>query len=92
MSEYHTTGFDDLKGCALAIAYKSDVHDVQPDDFVIFSVNQTCVWEMHTKFQVPNLPACPEDGCHCAWFWIHSVRFASLDAYAQQANILIWTD
>ncbi|KAH9902992.1 hypothetical protein C8Q73DRAFT_742224 [Cubamyces lactineus] len=81
MSEYHTTGFDDLKGCALAIAYKSDVNDVQPDDFVIFSVNQTCVWEMHTKFQVPNLPACPEDGCHCAWFWIHSIDSGSEQIY-----------
>ncbi|KAJ8454723.1 hypothetical protein ONZ51_g12869 [Trametes cubensis] len=81
MSEYHTTGFDDLKGCALAIAYKSDVNDVQPDDFVIFSVNQTCVWEMHTKFQVPNLPACPEEGCHCAWFWIHSIDSGSEQIY-----------
>ncbi|OSD06540.1 hypothetical protein PYCCODRAFT_1422767 [Trametes coccinea BRFM310] len=72
MSEYHTTGIDDVKGCCMAIAYKPDVNDVQPDDFVVFSCNSTCVWEMNTKFEIPKLPACPEGGCHCAWFWIHS--------------------
>ncbi|TFY52325.1 hypothetical protein EVJ58_g10083 [Rhodofomes roseus] len=72
-SEYHTTGFDDLKGCALAITYKSNVSDVQPEDFTVFSVNQTCVWYRFTDFQVPaRMPACPEGGCICAWLWIHS--------------------
>ncbi|CDO75550.1 hypothetical protein BN946_scf184883.g12 [Trametes cinnabarina] len=71
-SEYHTTGIDDVKGCCMAIAYKADVNDVQPDDFVVFSCNATCVWTMNTKFEIPKLPACPEGGCHCAWFWIHS--------------------
>lgn len=66
-------GFDDLTGCALAIAYKSDVTTIQPEDFTIFSVNQTCVWTRFTDFQVPaNMPPCPPEGCHCAWFWIHS--------------------
>ena len=70
----HTTGFDDLKGCALAITYKSNVSDVQPEDFTVFSVNQTCVWNRFTDFQVPErMPACPPGGCICAWFWIHSV-------------------
>ncbi|KAK7461845.1 hypothetical protein VKT23_008274 [Stygiomarasmius scandens] len=73
MSEYHTTGFDDLTGCALAIAYKSDARDVQPEDFTVFSVNQTCVWTRFTDFQVPErMPPCPEGGCTCAFFWIHS--------------------
>ncbi|KAH9850354.1 hypothetical protein C2E23DRAFT_323648 [Lenzites betulinus] len=81
LSEFHTTGIDDVKGCALAIAYKSDVHDVQPDDFAIFSVNQTCVWYQNTTFEVPNLPACPEGGCHCAWFWIHSIDSGSEQIY-----------
>ncbi|KAH9917023.1 uncharacterized protein B0H18DRAFT_1036276 [Fomitopsis serialis] len=72
-SEYHTTGFDDLKGCALAITYKSNVSDVQPEDFTVFSVNQTCVWYRFTDFQVPaRMPACPAGGCICAWMWIHS--------------------
>ncbi|KAI0694646.1 hypothetical protein C8T65DRAFT_666395 [Cerioporus squamosus] len=69
----HTTGFNDLKGCALAIAYESDVTKIKPEDFTVFSVNQTCVWTRFTDFQVPaRMPPCPEDGCHCAWFWIHA--------------------
>ena len=73
-SAYHTTGLSDVKGCALAIAYNSDVHSVQPEDFSVFSVNQTCVWTRFTDFQVPaRMPPCPEGGCTCAWFWIHSV-------------------
>ncbi|EPQ54262.1 hypothetical protein GLOTRDRAFT_62784, partial [Gloeophyllum trabeum ATCC 11539] len=72
-SEYHTTGISDVKGCSLAIAYKSNVSDVQPEDFAVFSVNQTCVWNRFTDFQVPErMPPCPPGGCICAWFWIHS--------------------
>lgn len=78
-SAIHTTGIDDVKGCALAIAYKSDARDVQPEDFAVFSVNQTCVWYRFTEFQVPErMPPCPEGGCTCAWFWIHSVSDPSV--------------
>ncbi|KAJ7183281.1 hypothetical protein C8R46DRAFT_1209440 [Mycena filopes] len=49
---FHTKGFDDLTGCALAIAYNSDATQVQPEDFTVFSVNQTCVWTRFTDFQV----------------------------------------
>jgi len=71
--EYHTNGFNDLEGCSLGIAYKSNVTDVQPEDFTVFSVNQTCVWTRFTEFQVPaRMPACPEGGCICAFFWIHA--------------------
>ena len=74
--EYHTTGFSDLEGCSLAIAYKNNVADVQPEDFTVFSVNHACVWTRFTEFQVPaRMPPCPEGGCICAFFWIHSVRF-----------------
>ncbi|KAE9388288.1 hypothetical protein BT96DRAFT_927191 [Gymnopus androsaceus JB14] len=73
IAEFHTTGFDDLKGCALAIAYKSNVSEVTPEDFTVFSVNQTCVWTRFTDFQIPErMPACPDGLCTCAWFWIHS--------------------
>lgn len=72
---YHTSGIDDLEGCALAIAYKSDVKTVNPEDFTIFSVNHTCVWTRFTEFQVPErMPPCPEGGCTCAFFWIHSPK------------------
>jgi hypothetical protein len=70
---FHTNGIDDLEGCALAIAYKSNVDDVKPEDFTIFSVNQTCVWTRFTDFQVPaKMPECPDGGCICSFFWIHS--------------------
>ncbi|EJF64983.1 hypothetical protein BD309DRAFT_206196 [Dichomitus squalens] len=80
-SAFHTTGESDVKGCALAIAYQSDVNALQPDDFTIFSVNHTCVWYLNTEFEVPKLPACPEGGCHCAWFWIHSIDSGSEQIY-----------
>lgn len=74
MSEYHTNGINDLGGCALAIAYNDDANNVQPDDFVVFSVNYTCVWTLHTSFSVPSeLPACPNGKCTCIWTWIHTV-------------------
>ncbi|KAI0787686.1 hypothetical protein C8Q74DRAFT_1366521 [Fomes fomentarius] len=80
-SAIHTTGLDDVKGCALGIAYQSDVHALKPEDFTIFSVNHTCVWYLNTEFEVPQLPACPEDGCHCAWFWVHSIDSGSQQIY-----------
>ncbi len=73
MSEWHTNGANDLFGCALGITYQSDVNQVKPEDFTVFSVNQTCVWTRFTDFQVPaKMPRCPPEGCICAWFWIHS--------------------
>ncbi|KAF9647895.1 hypothetical protein BDM02DRAFT_3116375 [Thelephora ganbajun] len=75
ISQFHTNGLWDLKGCALAITYESDVNKVKPEDFTIFSVNHTCVWYKDTHFQVPaRMPPCPEGGCICAWFWIHSEK------------------
>ena len=70
---FHTANEADTKGCALAIAYNSDPKSIQPEDFVVFSVNHTCVWSLNTAFDIPQLPACPEGGCHCSWNWIHSV-------------------
>jgi hypothetical protein len=42
---------NDLGGCALAIAYKSEASEVKPEDFVVFSVNHRCVWDRFTDFQ-----------------------------------------
>ncbi|KAH7884632.1 hypothetical protein F5I97DRAFT_1929481 [Phlebopus sp. FC_14] len=81
-SQFHTTGIDDVKGCALAIVPESDPSKIQPEDFVIFSVNQTCVWNRFTEFQVPaDMPPCPNDKCTCAWFWIHSPDSGSEQMY-----------
>lgn len=59
-----------LRGCALAIAYKSDPSTVRPEDFTVFSVQENCVRRRDTSFAVPaNMPACPNGECTCAWFW-----------------------
>ena len=90
--EYHTTGLDDVKGCAFSIAYTpaSKASTLSPDDFVVFSVNHTCVWQRFTKFEIPkDMPPCPEGGCTCAWHWIHSQDAGSEQMYmnAYQCNI-----
>jgi hypothetical protein len=72
LAEFHTTGIDDLGGCALAVAYESDANKIQPEDFAVFSINQTCPWSLNTTFAVPAaMPPCPNGKCICAWFWIH---------------------
>ncbi|BGP11317.1 hypothetical protein NBRC10512v2_007256 [Rhodotorula toruloides] len=48
-----------LSGCALAVAYKTDIEEVGWDDLVIFSTNQTCIPE--------RMPPCPGGHCICAW-------------------------
>ncbi|CDZ98793.1 hypothetical protein [Phaffia rhodozyma] len=69
---------DDSKfgGCALAIAYESDVKKLKPEDFTIFSVNHSCVWYREISFEVPqDLPECDDEkGCHCTWNWIHTAN------------------
>lgn len=77
-TQFHTNGINDLGGCALAVAYESDVNKIKPEDFVIFSVNHTCVWYLHTAFEVPEeMPKCPDGKCTCAWFWIHKADSGS---------------
>ena len=61
---------DMLTGCALAIAFKSNPQDVQPEDFTVMSIQERCVRQRDTSFAIPsNLPACPDGECTCAWFW-----------------------
>ena len=68
----HEASADKTKGCAIAIAYKSDVRSIQPEDFVVISSNHQCPWKRDVEFEIPaGLPACPEGGCHCMWGWIH---------------------
>lgn len=66
----------------MAITYKSNEFDVQPEDFAIFSTNRNCVWTRFTDFQVPAaMPACPPEGCICSWFWIHAPDSGSEQNY-----------
>lgn len=89
ISEFHTTGFNDLFGCGLGITYQSDVNQVKPEDFAMFSINQTCVWNRFTDFQVPaRMPPCPPGGCICAWFWIHSPDSGGEQS---QYTLLLWS-
>ncbi|CAE6451815.1 unnamed protein product [Rhizoctonia solani] len=68
----HANNENDLGGCALAIAYKSEASEVKPEDFVVFSVNHRCVWDRFTDFQIPaNMPECPNGKCICGWYWQH---------------------
>jgi len=62
-------------GCGLAIAYKplqslKTFADIKTSDFTVFSVKNECVKDLKTDFAIPkDMPACPEGGCVCAWFW-----------------------
>ncbi|WVW82928.1 hypothetical protein I302_104943 [Kwoniella bestiolae CBS 10118] len=59
-----------LMGCALAIAFKPTASQTNPEDFTVMSIQENCVRQRQTSFSIPNnLPACPEGGCTCAWFW-----------------------
>jgi hypothetical protein len=71
-SNLHSPKRSDVAGCALGIAYKSNMRDINPEDFVIFSVAKDCPARALQAFDVPYLPACPDGKCHCAWFWIHN--------------------
>ncbi|KAH6909257.1 hypothetical protein BKA70DRAFT_230509 [Coprinopsis sp. MPI-PUGE-AT-0042] len=80
--QFHAKDQEDAAGCGLAITYKSDVNDVRPEDFTIFSVNQTCVWTRFTDFHVPSrMPPCPPEGCICAFFWVPSGNAGRLENY-----------
>jgi hypothetical protein len=64
----HAYTRDDTSGCALAILYKHKTKNVLPKDFVIFSVIHDCPKRQREPINVPNLPACPNGNCICAWF------------------------
>jgi len=71
LNNIHTNNRSDVAGCSLGISYKSDRFSVKPEDFVIFSVAHDCPARWLQTFEVPNLPACPNNMCQCAWFWVH---------------------
>jgi len=71
-SNIHAPTHADVAGCAIGIAYKSKVNEVQPSDFVIVSVVHDCIARQLQAFDIPALPACPDGMCTCAWFWIHN--------------------
>ncbi|KAH9959614.1 hypothetical protein BC827DRAFT_1268677 [Russula dissimulans] len=81
-AQFHTVNESTLGGCALSIAYKSDINEVQPEDLTIFSVQEICVWTRFTPFEIPaEMPPCPNGKCICAWHWIHQAISGSEQMY-----------
>lgn len=80
--EFATANPKDVEGCALAIAYTSDVHALTPEEMVVISVNYECPWKKNVDFEIPSdLPACPEGGCLCTWNWVHAADAGSEQIY-----------
>jgi hypothetical protein len=67
----HTQNQSNAAGSAFAIAYVSDISQATPSNMAIFSVAYNTPYELVATFDVPaNMPACPADGCICAWGWV----------------------
>jgi len=66
----HTPNETMAAGTAFAISYQSDLSKVTPENLVVFSVLYNSPWRRLVTYDVPNLPACSEDGCICAWGWV----------------------
>jgi len=66
----HTRNESNAAGTAFAISYQSDMSAVTPENLVVFSVLYHTPWKRIATYSVPNLPACPPEGCICAWGWI----------------------
>ncbi|KAJ2917948.1 hypothetical protein MD484_g2430, partial [Candolleomyces efflorescens] len=66
----HTQNETMAAGTAFAISYTSDIKQVTPENLVVFTVLYHTPWKRIAEYQVPELPACPEGGCHCVWGWV----------------------
>ncbi|KAH8723483.1 hypothetical protein GQ44DRAFT_710335 [Phaeosphaeriaceae sp. PMI808] len=40
------------------------------ENLVVFTTRYHTPWKRVATYDVPDLPACPEGGCTCAWLWI----------------------
>ncbi|KAG2341603.1 hypothetical protein BDR05DRAFT_936336 [Suillus weaverae] len=67
----HTQNQSMAAGTAFAISYQSDISQVTMDNLAVFTVRYNTPWKRVTSYDVPkDMPACPADGCTCAWVWI----------------------
>jgi len=89
-SNLHSPQRSDVAGCALGITYKSNPSDIKPEDFVIMSVVKDCPARALQAFDIPFLPACPNNKCICSWFWIHNSIGGTDQMYmtAFQCNVI----
>ncbi|KIY46497.1 hypothetical protein FISHEDRAFT_28572, partial [Fistulina hepatica ATCC 64428] len=87
----HTQNQSMAAGSAFAIAYKSDINDVEPEDLVVFTTLEHTPWKRIASYEVPAaLPACPDDGCICAWGWwivMHSCGQPNMYHNAYRCNV-----
>jgi hypothetical protein len=71
---FHTDGVNATGGCGLSVLYTSDLEEAKrkPYNFVIFSVQTTCVYHRFNHFEIPkDMPECPPGGCLCGYHHIH---------------------
>ncbi|KAF2006787.1 hypothetical protein P154DRAFT_517813 [Amniculicola lignicola CBS 123094] len=66
----HTYNESNAAGSAFAISYHSDIKDVTLENLAVFTTLYHTPWKRLATYQVPNLPACPPEGCTCAWLWV----------------------
>ncbi|KAJ3514775.1 hypothetical protein NLJ89_g2178 [Agrocybe chaxingu] len=63
----HTQNETMAAGTIFAISYVSDLTQVTKENLVVFTALYHTPWRRLATYKVPNLPACPEEGCICAW-------------------------
>ncbi|KAF7300191.1 Succinyl-CoA ligase subunit alpha [Mycena kentingensis (nom. inval.)] len=68
--QIHTQNETMAAGTAFAISYESDLAAVTPENLVVFTTRYHTPWKRLATYKVPDLPACPPDGCICAWGWV----------------------
>ncbi|KAJ3985925.1 hypothetical protein F5890DRAFT_1506937 [Lentinula detonsa] len=66
----HTQNESMAAGTAFAISYQSNMSLVTFENLVVFTTLYHTPWKRIATYSVPNLPACPPEGCICAWGWI----------------------
>ncbi|GAA5979344.1 hypothetical protein JCM11641_005005 [Rhodosporidiobolus odoratus] len=67
-----------ISGCALGIADVDDINEVTMDNLAIFSVQQQCVKQRVTIFEVPaQMPPCTGKKCICSWMWLANTGTAN---------------
>jgi hypothetical protein len=66
----HTYNESSAGGTAFAISYHSEIKDVTMENLVVFTTLDHTPWKRLATYKVPDLAACPEGGCTCAWLWI----------------------
>jgi uncharacterized Zn-binding protein involved in type VI secretion len=58
-------------GTGFAISYVSDISQVTQDNLVVFTLAHNTPWKRVVTYEVPaKMPACPEEGCICAFGWV----------------------